>query len=280
MADVKSTVAIKVNIDADGVATGLADIERRLKMLEDRSDRIGGRGNKSIARNFDRIGDSMKKLKKPLMDVIGGFGKMFTVLTKVNFIALAAEMAVFTAGLLAIKLALLTGRAAAKLWNIAMKGVSVAAASVATAVSVAAAAMREFQEAQLTPFMGGGTIGRQGARRLSRGMGARNMGLLGGQGGQQVSAAMARGGFSGQNSSALISALINAAGGADAGAISGVLKSTNVSQARTALGNLSGVNQQAIAGASSFGQLTTALTGGAGIKQGFGGTGEMLGNTF
>ena len=81
MADVKSTVAIKVNIDADGVATGLADIERRLKMLEDRSDRIGGRGNKSIARNFDRIGDSMKKLKKPLMDVIGGFGKMFTVLT-------------------------------------------------------------------------------------------------------------------------------------------------------------------------------------------------------
>jgi len=278
VADVKSNVAIKVTIDSDGVAAGLAEIERRLKLLEDRSDRIGGKGNKSIARNFDRIGDSMKKLKKPLMDVIGGFGKMFAVLTKVNFIALAAEMAVFTAGLLAIKLALLTGRAAAKLWNIAMKGVSVAAASVATAVSVAAAAMREFQEAQLTPFMGGGAIGRQGARRISRGMGVRNMGLLGGQGAQQVAAAQAKGGFSGVNSASFISALINASGGADPAAIAAVLSQTTVSGARTAMSNLAGVNQGALSGATTFGGLAGALPGAT--KAGFGGTGEMLGNTF
>tara|TARA_B100000287_G_scaffold38116_1_gene34949 strand:- start:2726 stop:6169 length:3444 start_codon:yes stop_codon:yes gene_type:complete len=278
MADTRSTVSIKVNIDADGAAAQIKVLEQRLKSLEKVSDRVGGRGRKSIAGQMDKATSAFSRLGKGMAGVTKGFGQLLGAMTKVNFIAMAAEMAVFTAGLLAIKLALLTGRAAAQVWSVAMKGVSVAAATVTAGLATAAAAMRQFQEAQMTPFLGGKSVGMGRARGISRGMGARNMGLLGGQGAQQVAAAQAKGGFKGVNSASFISALINAAGSADPAALAAVLSQTTVSGARNAMSGLAGVNKDALSGATTFEGLASAL-GGA-TKAGFGSTGETMANTF
>jgi len=279
MADVQSTVVIKVKIDTDQLDAELAGMSKKFDRFGDRDNKIAG-GARSLDNKLKRVSRSMGGVSRGLKQMTAGFGKLVLMMGKINFLAMAAELGVFTAGLLAIKLALITGRAAVSLYNIALKGLSVAAASVATGLSVAAAAMREFQEAQMVPFLGGGFTGGMKARRISRGMGARNMGLLGGQGAMQVASAQARGGFSGQNSASLVAALINAAGGADPAAISSVLKNTTVAGAVGAAQNLAGIRKGALDGISSFGGLGAALTGGGALKQGFGGTGETLANTF
>ena len=280
MADVQSTVVIKVKIDTDQLDAQLAGMSKKFDQLGDRDNRIAGGGSRSLDGKLNRVGRSLGGVTKGLQQMTAGFGQLVLMMGKVNFLAMAAELGVFTAGLLAIKLALITGRAAVNLYNIALKGLSVAAATVASGLSVAAAAMREFQEAQLVPFLGGGFSGGMRARRINRGMGARNMGLLGGQGAMQVATAQARGGFSGQNSAALVAALINAAGGADPAAISSVLKNTTVAGAVGAAQNLAGIRKGALQGISSFSGLTAALTSGGALKAGFGGTGETLANTF
>ena len=279
MADVQSTVVIKVKIDTDQLDAELAGLSKKFDRFGDRDNKISG-GARSLDNKFKRLDNAMSGVRRGLTQMTAGFGKLLLMMGKINFLAMAAELGVFTAGLLAIKLALITGRAAVSLYNIALKGLSVAAASVATGLSVAAAAMREFQEAQMVPFLGGGFTGGMKARRISRGMGARNMGLLGGQGAMQVASAQARGGFSGQNSAALVAALINAAGGADPAAITSVLKNTTVAGAVGAAQNLAGIRKGALQGISSFSGLTAALTGGGALKAGFGGTGETLANTF
>ena len=164
MAEAREKVVIEVEIDAD-ISNDLAGIERRLKALEDRQralnratrgasdanrdfDASGRRLRKTVdskTQRFQRFESVLKRFGRGLQKVTGFLQKFLMTFSKLSFIAIAAEVALFTAGLLAVKALLVTGRVAVKGYNLALKGLSVTAAGVAAGLAVAAAAIREFQ---------------------------------------------------------------------------------------------------------------------------------------
>ena len=164
---VQDSVVIRVDVDVhDG---DLDELERRFRNLDKASrrfaDRIGdsrresdrfsnslNRANTHLGkhdRHMDRINHRHRRFARTLDRAIAPLKKFITTLSKLSFVALIGQIGLFTIGLLSAKLALITGRAAVQVYQIALKGLSVTAAGVATAVSVAAAAMRQFNEAML-----------------------------------------------------------------------------------------------------------------------------------
>ena len=274
-----------MDLDTGQIAARIKAVEKQLKRMQDTVSRMDRKGG-GINDTFKKLDNRMGKLGRTVKGVMGLFTKLLTTMAKFGFLAMAGELAIFTAGLLAIKLALITGRAAASLYQVALKGLSVTAASAATALSVAAAAMRQFQEAQLSPFLGGGRQGRALVGRGGRGFGATTAGLLGGEGAGQVSAALARAGFRegsavglAQNLGAMTNydpkammQIISALGGAKKG---GGL-SPAISAITSAVGfkpntNISASNVQGLVGLINSGSLTSSA---------FAGQGGHLGSSF
>ncbi len=277
---VEERVVIKVEIDAD-INNDLAAIERRIKALEDRT-RSFNNANRDLDRTTDRLTRRFGKMQRALSSFMGVFTKFVTMMGKFSFIALAGQIGLFTAGLLAAKAALITGRAAVKAYDIALKGLSVAAAGAATALAVAAAAMREFQEAQLAPLLGGGAGGRASARRFTSGISSRNLGLLGSEASGAITASLARGGIQGSQANRLITQLINLSGG-DAKAaqqLAAALGSKDFAQARSAVQGAAGFRQGGLAGVTNMRGLTAAVAGGGATAGAFSNVGANMANTF
>ena len=287
-------VIIKVEVDAD-ISNDLANIERRLKALEDRTrdlnrrnrdlDRTTGRVNRQMDkmdRNSEKVTKRFDKMGRAIRGVTQVFTKFVTMLSKFSFIALAGQIGLFTAGLLAAKAALITGRASVSAYQASLRGLSVAAAGVATAMAVAAAAIREFQEAQLIPFLGGGSGGRARAVGLNRGLSAQTSGLLGGEATSAITGAFARGGVRGPQANQLARQLFNLSGGdaKAAQALASAIGSGDVNQARTAIRGASGFRAESLANVTTMGGLISTVAGGGATSDAFSGVAETLAGTM
>lgn len=277
---VEEKVVIKVEVDAD-ISNDLVGIERRLKSLEDRS-RAFNRQTRDMDRSVDRVTRRFDKMSRALKGITGMFGKLITTLGKFSFIALAGQIGLFTAGLLAAKAALVTGRAAVSAYQASLRGLSVVAAGVATSLAVAAAAMREFQEAQLSPFLGGGQSGRSRASTLNRSISARMTGLLGSEAATAITGSFAKAGVRGSQANALARQLFNITGG-DAKAaqsLAAAFATGDFTKARTAVSGAAGFRQGSLGGVTTMGGLMSTVAGGGATTGAFSGVAETMASTM
>ena len=130
--------------------------------------------------------------------------KFFSIFTKVLVhCPCGSGGIVLTTVLLGAKLAMATGRVAAQGYSIALAGVASAATAAATAVAIAAALMRQFQEAQLSPFTGG--LG--GAAMRNRSVNPMLRGLMGSEATQQVLRGLSKSGVHVSQQNAVLSEL-------------------------------------------------------------------------
>jgi len=281
-------VGIEVDIDAANVAARIKAIEKQIKAMERAVSRLDRRGD-GINDRFKKLDNRMGSLGQAVKRVTGLFTKLFMAFAKFSFLAMAGEIAIFTAGLLAVKLALITGRAAASLYNITLKGLSVTAAAVGASLATAAAAMRQFQEAQLSPFLGADGLTAYGRRsaagRLNRGIGTTTSGLLGMEGTQQVVAALARAGIGGRQGIGLAQGLGNLtnfdpkAMAQIVQALGGAVKTGSISPALSAIQNAAGFRGGSISASSANG-LISQISSGSLTAQAFQGQGDMLSKTL
>lgn len=292
-------VDIKANIDKD-----LASIEARLKALEKRMsalDKAAGNAGK----NVDNLTNSSKKLNdendkadkkfKRLSKTLGSFERVLKqlvkmifsfvkTLAKISFIALAAEVALFSAALLGVKAALVGGRALVQGYQYAMKGLSVAAASVAVGLSVAAAAMRQYQEAQLAPLMGGGPIGKASARTLNRSYSAQTRGLYGSEALGAVTGSLAAAGV--RRGDAVASQLFNISGGDAkaaqtlASAIADAKKSGNTGDLIKALSTAGGFKEGSISSGASLESIISLVATGEATSEAYSDLANDMASTF
>ena len=276
---VEERVVIKVEIDAD-INNDLAAIERRLKALDDRN-RSFNRSVRDMDRGLDRVSRRFTRFGNVLKRVTMALGKFVMTLSKFSFIALAGQVALFTTALLGVKAALVTGRAAVSLYDIALKGLSVTAASVATGLAVAASAMRQFSEVQMAANLGGGTVGRNRSARLNRGLSTQMRGLLGGEATAAITGTLARGGLGG-NQNQLVRQIFNLSGG-DAKAaqsLANALAGKDIGAARTAVQQSAGFRTGSLQGISSMSGIRSAVRGGGATAAGFAGLGDDMARTF
>ena len=294
-------VVIKVEIDAD-IDKDLLALERRIKALEDRQasfNRVADDTDtklKSIAKSSSDIDDKLKKVDKStnsnsknfsvfgksLQSAIPVLTKFAATLAKIGLIATSGQIALFTAGVLAAKLALVAGRLSAQGFQIALKGVSVAAAAVATGIAVAAAAIRQFQEAQLSPFLGGGTKGLTSARAFTRGVSSQMSGLLGGEATTAIIGSLARSGIQGRQANALITQMYNLTGG-DAKAtqsLAAAMAGGDLKEAISATEGAAGFKKGSLGGVSSMDQLMSKISSGAATSEAFAGLSDVMASTF
>jgi hypothetical protein len=276
---VEEKVIIKVEIDSD-ITNDLNAIERRIKNLDATTKKFN-KTNRDLDRTTNKLTNRFSKMTNVLKGFSRAFLNFVKMMGKFSFIALAGHIALVTAGLLAAKAALITGRAAVKLYDVALKGLTVTAAGLATTLAVVSAAMREFQEAQLAPILGGGRLGTDKARGFTSGISSRNLGLLGGEANAAVINQLARSGIRGPQANALITGMFNVTGG-DAKAVTtmaAAIGSKNFADARTAVQGAQGFRKGSLAGVSTMGGLIgTVSSGGAtatpyqGLSQNMGGT--------
>lgn len=291
MAEANPKVKIDIDVDDANLGRRLNKLKRQFERLDRTVTRMDRRGS-GINDRFKKLDDRLGRLGRTLSGVLRGFGRLFSMFAKFSFLAMAGELAIFTAGLLAIKLAMMTGRAAARMYDVALQGISVAAASAATALATAAAAMRQFQEAQLSPFLGnqpggaGGLTGlgrRDAAGRLGRGFGTHMQGLLGGEAAQQIAGSFARAGIGGMTASTLNRSLFDLSAG-DAKAMMQVINqlgpSGSLAGAMQAVQALPGFKKGTSMNVSGVGGLIGLITSGALTSSNFQGFGNMLGGTF
>lgn len=300
---VQDSVVIKVDVDVDGLSE-LTLLEQRFEQLDKRSRRFASRISDS-SRTMDRYGKSIdrtnaqldrhdnqmrsitnrhNRLGRTLTRLLAPLKKFMMTLSKLSFVALIGQIGLFTIGLLSAKLALITGRAAVQVYQVALKGLSVTAAGVATAVSVAAAAMRQFNEAMLIPSVGGGMTrrGAQNSALLSRSLGSRTTGLLGGEATTALLAGLAKAGVSPTASGGIARQLINLTGG-DAAAVQSIAKaigSKDSAELRSALSGAAGFRSGSLQEGLSTNQLLAALSSGSIVSENYRGVGAGLAGTF
>jgi len=285
VADAIHRVGIEIDVDSGNIAARIKAIEKQLKAMEKTVARMDKKGS-GVNDTFKKLDNRLGKVGNTVRRMFDGFKKLFTMFSKFSFIAMAAELAIFTAGLLAIKLAMMTGRGAASLYNIALKGLSVTAAAVGVALSTAAAAMRQFSEAQLSPFLGGGAKGNALVARTARGLGASTAGLLGSEGAASLMAATMRGGFSEQQgirmaqAAALTTNYDPKAAAQLMGAFSTANKTGNLAPAIQALQGTVGFREGATISASNTAGLMNLFTSGALLNPAFAQQGANLGGTL
>ena len=262
---VEEKVVLKVEVDAD-ISNDIAAIRTRLKAIENHMGAFNKKA-KDMDRGMDRVNRRFDKMRGVVTKLTGVFVKFASTLAKFSFIALAGQIGLFTAGLLAAKAALITGRAAVSAYQASLRGLSVAAAGVATAIAVAAAAMRQFNEVQLGSQFGGGPKGlRTTPLERQRGIGSQTRGLLGGEATSAMVGSLGRAGVKPSQTGNIMRQLLNIAGG-DAKAaqtLAAAIGSGDVKRATTALQSGVGFNQGSLKNAGSIqGILGTVGSGGA-----------------
>ena len=291
---VTEKVVIKVEIDAD-IGKDLALIERRIKSLDGRTRDINkkfrdtdrdmakvGRQNRDLDKSTGKVISRFDKLGSTLQKVSGVFLKFVSTLAKFSFIALAGQIGLFTAGLLLAKAALITGRASVSAYQASLRGLSVAAAGVATAIAVAAAAMRQFNEAQLGSQFGGGVKGRANAVLASRSIGSRTSGLLGREATSAMIGSLGRGGVKPSQASSIMRQLYNISGGdaKAAQALAASIGSGDLKKAKASVSGAVGFNEGSLKSVSSMQGLLGALAGGGATAANFGSLGSEMASTF
>jgi hypothetical protein len=199
---------VTLKLDVDTNTSSLAKATGQLKAFE-RTAKSNDRSMKNMGRSMSRADRRFGKLGRTFQRVGQMATKFFAIFTKFSFIAYAGQVAVLTTALLGAKLAMATGRVAAQGYSIALKGVAAAAIAAATAVSIAAASMRQFQEAQLSPFTGG--VG--GAAVRNRTVSPMLRGLMGSEVTQQALRGLAKSGVGVSQQNAVLSELFNISGG-------------------------------------------------------------------
>jgi hypothetical protein len=204
---VEERVIIKIDIDAD-ISGDLKAIEARIKGLEDRYKRLGTE-SKSVEKSSGKVDKSMNRLNRTTSRLSKTFLGFFKTLGKFSFIGYALEVAVLSTALLGAKLAMATGRVAASAYQVALKGVAGTATAVASAVAVAAAAVRQFGEAQLAPFVGGNAQ----AATFMRGVNPQVQGLLGSGEASALSGQLGKIGLNANQSNAALTQLFNISAG-------------------------------------------------------------------
>ena len=273
-------VVLKVEVDAD-ISNDIAAIRARLKAIEDRMGSFN-RKAKDMDRGLDRVNKRFDKMGNVIRKVTQVFLKFTAALAKFSFIALAGQIGLFTAGLLAAKAALVTGRAAVSAYQASLRGLSVAAAGVATAMAVAAAAMRQFNEAQLGSQFGGGPQGRANAIRATRGISSRTSGLLGREATSAIAGSLGRAGVRPSQTNNLVRQLYNISGG-DAKAaqsLAASIGSGDLTKARTALRGSVGFNQGSLSNVSTMQGLMGIVGGGGATAANFQSVGADMASTF
>lgn len=273
-------VVIKVEVDAD-ISNDIAAIRNRLKAIEDRMGSFN-RTAKNMDRGLDRVNKRFDRMGNVIRKVTQVFLKFTAALAKFSFIALAGQIGLFTAGLLAAKAALVTGRAAVSAYQASLRGLSVAAAGVATAMAVAAAAMRQFNEAQLGSQFGGGPQGRLNAVRATRGIDSRSAGLLGREATAAIAGSLGRAGVRPGQTGNIVRQLYNISGG-DAKAaqsLAAAMGSGDLDKARTSLRSAVGFNQGSLANVSTMRGLMGVVAGGGATGANFRSVGEDMASTF
>lgn len=199
-------VTLKIDIDTD--AAELGKLTTQLKAME-KAANSNTRSFQNLGRGLDRTERKMSKLGRTFQGVGKMAFKFIGILTKFSFLAYAGQVAVLTTALLGAKLAMATGRVAAQGYSIALKGVATAATAAATAVAVAAASMRQFQEAQLSPFTGGVS----GAASRNRSLSPMLRGLMGAEASQQALRGLSKAGVAVGSQNAVLRELFNVSGG-------------------------------------------------------------------
>ena len=154
--DADASVSIKVDVDDAGAQARIAALETRLKALE---KQFGGTGKG--AQNYGKQLDDVSKKagrgdtsQKKLMRSGQALGQMFSRLGKLVKFA-GIELAVLTAGLGAMKLALWAGQTTMKGFHALLRATGAAAGVAVGAIATVLAAMRELQAVKLAPILGG-----------------------------------------------------------------------------------------------------------------------------
>ena len=75
MADVQSTVVIKVKIDTDQLDAELAGLSKKFDRFGDRDNKISG-GARSLDNKFKRLDNAMSGVRRGLTQMTAGFGKL------------------------------------------------------------------------------------------------------------------------------------------------------------------------------------------------------------
>jgi len=300
---VRDNVVINVDVDVKGMKK-LNRLERKLKQIAGHSEVFAAKineGSKALDKTSDSLDKANDRLDKhdrrmgqvnkrhmrfarTLQRVTAPLKKFIMTLGKMSFIAAIGQLGLFTAGLLTIKLALITGRAAVEVYNIALKGLSVAAAGAATAIAVAAAAMRQFNEAMLIPSVGGGMTqrGAQNAALLNRSIGTRTAGLLGGEATTSLVAAFAKAGVSRTRTELISRQLFNLTGGDPAAvqALAKAIGSKDAGELSSAISGAAGFRADSLRSGMSTEQLLNAIASGSVVSDNYQGVGGGLAGTF
>lgn len=274
---VEERVIIKVEVNAD-VNKDLAAVEARLKAMDDSFKGMGS----GMERTTDRVDKNMKKFKRAVEGAMSAMMKFLQTLAKFAVIGIVGQLGLFTAALLGVKAVMASSRLVFRGYELALQGVSYAAAAVATGLAVAAAAMREFKEAQLAPYFGGGVAGKRSAASLARSLGSQTTGLLGGEAASGVVSSFAKAGIRGSQANVLASQLYNLTGG-DAKTVQSIataLAGKDVAKASEAVQGAAGFKQGSLAGVSTMSGLIAAISSGSAIEKSFADLGDVMGGTL
>ena len=170
---VEQKVVIRVEIDPD--MTKAAAVNAFLSTLDKRL----GKTNKSLQQTTDLFEKGLAKALGTTARRMADFGK---AILKMNFKGLVVELALVTAGLVAMKGALAAGRGIMNGWANTVSFLKVTTAGftagIVALVSALMAANRQFQQTQLSPFIGG----MQNAREAMSALRGDSLGLMGPQG--------------------------------------------------------------------------------------------------
>lgn len=151
-----ASVSIKVDVDDAGAQARIAALETRLKALEKQFSGTG-KGAQNYGKQLDDVSKkagSSDKSQKNLMKSGQALGQMFGRLGKFAKFA-GIELAVLTAGLGAMKLALWAGQTAMKGFHALLRATGAAAGVAVGAIATVLAALREVQSVKLAPILGG-----------------------------------------------------------------------------------------------------------------------------
>lgn len=182
-------VIIRIDIDAD-VAADVAKVKAALRSMDRDVKKLNTSG-RGLGKNLDGISRSTMGATKALSAFGQTFRRVWTLMAKINFIGIAADIGLVSLALASVKVALVAGRFAVKAYEFALKGLGVAAAGVAGAIGTVAAAINEFNQVSLAPFVGG----IENAARAVRGvMGDQALSFFGIEGLQGALTELARGG--------------------------------------------------------------------------------------
>jgi len=201
---VEQKVVIRVEIDPD--MTKAAAVNAFLSTLDKRLNKTNKVLNKTNDLLKDGVAFHLGRAARRMAD----FGK---AILKVNFKGLIVELGLVTIGLVAMKGALAAGRGIMRGWNSTVNFLKVTTAgftaSIVALVSALTAANRQFQQTQLSPFIGG----MQNAREALGALRSESLAPMGVQNVSATAAMLSRAGIDTRRQAAIMREMANISSG-------------------------------------------------------------------